>query len=156
MAHWSFWEWLGFAVLWVAAIILAIDQGLRMAPDTRQKLGLTFTDRPVWAFAPLVLLLIATAILVGNEIWGTTQTEISRNDQAGIAGPEGRIGPQGISGPPDPKVAEALRALISIRELEIGLVPLHSDFDSLNGPSRPIRAPMARADQPVKITVQRY
>ena len=33
---------------------------------------------------------------------------------------------------------------------------LHSDFDSLDGPSRPTRAPMDRADQPVKITVQRY
>ena len=39
---------------------------------------------------------------------------------------------------------------------KVVLVPLHSDFDSLDGPSRPARAPMDRADQPVKITVQRY
>jgi predicted DNA-binding transcriptional regulator AlpA len=43
-----------------------------------------------------------------------------------------------------------------LQRRRIALVPLHSDFDSLDGPSRPTRAPMDRADQPVKITVQRY
>jgi hypothetical protein len=67
MAEWGFWEWVAYSALFVAAIILATDQGIKMAPDLASTArGLLANS--IWAFTPLALVLIATGILVGREM----------------------------------------------------------------------------------------
>jgi hypothetical protein len=66
MAGWTYWEWVAYAIMLVGAIIIAADQGLKMAPDIlRHVRGII--SNPYWAFSPLVLILLATLILLGRE-----------------------------------------------------------------------------------------
>jgi hypothetical protein len=69
MSHWGFWEWLGYSTLWVAAIILAFDGGLKMTPEIPTKVPAVsrFLRRRFWAFAPLALLILSAGSLVLNE-----------------------------------------------------------------------------------------
>jgi hypothetical protein len=67
MAKWTFWEWVAYAVLFFAAIVIAIDQGVKLAPDLASSAG-SILASPWWAFSPLVLILLATAILVSREM----------------------------------------------------------------------------------------
>lgn len=67
MAKWGFWEWVAYAVLFVAAIIIATDQGIKLSPDLASLFNGVLTS-PYWGFAPLVLLLLATGILVGRDL----------------------------------------------------------------------------------------
>lgn len=67
MPHWGFWELLAYAGIWVSAIILATDAGLKMAPDLRKKCEPIIAN-PIWGFTPLVLLTISGAIFLGREI----------------------------------------------------------------------------------------
>ena len=65
MRHWTFWEWLAYACLLVGAVIIAADTGLRLAPDLAAKLP-DLAHEPAWGFAPLSLMLLATAVLAAR------------------------------------------------------------------------------------------
>jgi hypothetical protein len=65
MRHWSFWEWLAYLCLLLGAMILAADTGIRVAPELAQRLPVIGT--PLWGFASLALVLMATLILVARE-----------------------------------------------------------------------------------------
>jgi hypothetical protein len=67
MAKWTFWEWVAYAVLFLAAIIIAADEGVKLAPDLLPAMK-GILGSPWWAFSPLALILFATAILVGREM----------------------------------------------------------------------------------------
>jgi hypothetical protein len=67
MRHWTFWEWVAYIGLSIAAIIIAADQGVKLAPELLQRFSGMITS-PFWAFAPLALIILATVILIGREI----------------------------------------------------------------------------------------
>jgi hypothetical protein len=67
MAKWTFWEWVAYAVLFVAAIIVAADQGVKLAPDLASSTA-GILHSPWWAFSPVALILLATVILISREI----------------------------------------------------------------------------------------
>jgi hypothetical protein len=67
MMRWTFWEWVAYAILFVAAVLLAIDQGIKLSPELFPKVH-DLISTPYWAFAPLALLLLATTILIGREL----------------------------------------------------------------------------------------
>jgi hypothetical protein len=73
MRHWTFWEWLAYACLFLGAMILAADTGIRLAPELGNLLP--FIHGPAWGFAPLAFLLLATVILLAREfdLLGATQ-----------------------------------------------------------------------------------
>jgi len=66
MAHWTYWEWVAYAVLFIAALIIAADTGFKQAPELMEKLP-AFFHSTWWGFAPLAFVLLATVILVGRE-----------------------------------------------------------------------------------------
>lgn len=66
MRHWSYWEWLAYVCLFVGAVIIAADTGIRISPDLSGYLP-NFFHGPIWGFAPLILVLIATGVLVSRE-----------------------------------------------------------------------------------------
>jgi hypothetical protein len=65
MRDWGFFEWLAYAVMFVAAIIMAVDQGLKLSPDLLTYFSWLVSSN-YWAFSPLVLILLATGILVSR------------------------------------------------------------------------------------------
>jgi hypothetical protein len=88
MSHWTFWEWLGYASLWIAGLILACDAGLKMSSiDLRHKFR-KLTETKTWAFAPLVLLVLGTTALLNNQFgWiGGTASEAMLKLQYGSVG----------------------------------------------------------------------
>jgi hypothetical protein len=66
MSNWTFWEWVAYAIMFVAAILIAADQGIKLAPELLQRLNGLIAS-PYWAFAPLALILLATGIFVSRE-----------------------------------------------------------------------------------------
>jgi hypothetical protein len=66
MRGWTFWDRNAYLCLWVAAMILAADTAMKLAPDLAQKLPSWFKS-PIFGFAPLALLIIAAGLfVVGN------------------------------------------------------------------------------------------
>ena len=65
------WEWAGYIALWVAVALSAIDQALKLMPELAERVSPTAAGARTWfrtifAFAPLVFLILATAILVAR------------------------------------------------------------------------------------------
>jgi hypothetical protein len=58
MSHWTFWEWLGYVSIWIAAIISATEIGLKMATEFRSRTQ-HLIGNPYWAFAPIACLAIS-------------------------------------------------------------------------------------------------
>jgi hypothetical protein len=66
MRHWTFWEWVAYVALFVAALIIAADTGFRGSPDVMARLP-EFFHSEWWGFAPAVLVVVATIILLLRE-----------------------------------------------------------------------------------------
>ena len=64
MREWKFWEWVAYSAIFIAALLLAVDTGLRMSPTLMTELPTGFLHSPWWGFAPLGLLLIATTVFL--------------------------------------------------------------------------------------------
>lgn len=61
MSKWKFWDWAAYGALAVAVFMTAFDAALRNSPDVAKLLpGLASSN--VWAFAPGVLVIVATMI----------------------------------------------------------------------------------------------
>ena len=67
MRHWTFWEWVAYAALFVSAMIVAAYTGARITPDLSAYMP-QFIHSSIWGFAPLILIVIATIILVLREL----------------------------------------------------------------------------------------
>src|SRR6476620_9086936 len=66
MRHWTFWEWLAYAGIFVAALIVTADTGFRLAPDVSVHLPAFFHS--AWCgFAPVLLIVASTVILLLRE-----------------------------------------------------------------------------------------
>jgi hypothetical protein len=63
MRKWSFWDWLGYTGLAIAAVMVAADTGLRGATGSATRLT-DLLNSPLWAFMPLALIVLASGILV--------------------------------------------------------------------------------------------
>ncbi len=68
MRRWVFWEWVAYAALFVAAMIVAADTGVRIAPDLATYAP-AFVHGAIWGFAPLALVVGATIILLFREFF---------------------------------------------------------------------------------------
>ncbi len=66
MSKWSFFEWVAYAGMFIAALIIAADQGVKLSPDLLQQFS-GVVHSPYWALAPLVLIVLATATLISRE-----------------------------------------------------------------------------------------
>jgi hypothetical protein len=66
MSRWTVWEWIAYTGLFVAAIIIAADQGVKLSPPLFEKFSRIIRSL-YWAFAPLTLILLSTAILCSIE-----------------------------------------------------------------------------------------
>jgi hypothetical protein len=66
MRHWSFWEWVAYVALFIGATFLALDQSVKLSsPSVREYFA--FIENPLWAFAPLIFVILAGLILVAKE-----------------------------------------------------------------------------------------
>jgi hypothetical protein len=67
MSRWTFWEWVAYATIFVAAIIIAANEGVHLAPALFERFS-GVVSSPYWAFAPLVLIVLGTLILIAHEL----------------------------------------------------------------------------------------
>ena len=56
MVAWGFWEWLTYGCIAIAALMIALDQGVRQSSTAREFLG-SIVQSSLWAFTPFVLIL---------------------------------------------------------------------------------------------------
>jgi hypothetical protein len=66
--HWTYWEWIAYSGLFVAATIIAVDTGVRISPDLSSYVP-AFVHGAIWGFAPLTLFIAATIILLVHELF---------------------------------------------------------------------------------------
>jgi hypothetical protein len=62
MAKWGFWDWVGYGVLFMAALVEAFNAALKSAPELSAAMP-SFLTGPVIGFLPLLFILLATLIL---------------------------------------------------------------------------------------------
>jgi hypothetical protein len=67
MASWKFWEWVAYACLFVAAVIVATDAGIKNAPTLSPHLP-DWMGGEYWSFAPLLLLTLSGIIFLAKVI----------------------------------------------------------------------------------------
>jgi len=73
MEHWSFFDWIAFSSIWIAALFLAVREATRDNLDA----GNWFRQAIRWrrlAYLPIVLLIIGTTIFVARQ-WGFIRPE---------------------------------------------------------------------------------
>ncbi|MCW5590686.1 MAG: hypothetical protein KIS74_01180 [Burkholderiales bacterium] len=67
MSSWSFWDWLTYTCIGIAALVLALDQAIKGSP---QLLG-AFSGllvKPSWNYAPLALIALSGVLLVLKQL----------------------------------------------------------------------------------------
>lgn len=67
MRDWGFWEWLTYACIALAAVALAADQAIKGSTELRKRLA-GLLHRPLWNYAPLVLIGISALLVVGQQL----------------------------------------------------------------------------------------
>jgi hypothetical protein len=67
MASWGFWEWLTYGCIAVAAMMIAIDQGVQRSDVARKFLG-SIVRSPLWAFTPFSLILLSAALILWHVL----------------------------------------------------------------------------------------
>jgi hypothetical protein len=67
MHHWHFWDWAAYSTLFIGAVIIAADAGIKMAPNLKDHFS-AITSSPYWGCAPLVLILLSTCIFITREV----------------------------------------------------------------------------------------
>ena len=136
MRHWTYWEWLAYVCLFVSAVIIAADTGIRVSSNLSASLP-NFFHGPIWGFAPLILVLIATGILVIREY--RTPVAVSRGNPTtlAVAIPKGL---KWLSGYDILELADA--ALLEKRAVaKADLEQVRAEFDELHARFRATTAP---------------
>ena len=67
MASWKFWDWVAYACLFVAAVIVAADAAIKNAPTLSPHLP-DWIGREYWSFAPLAMLTLGGIIFLVKVI----------------------------------------------------------------------------------------
>lgn len=67
MREWRFWDWIGYACLFIAALVEAAEEALKHAPRIDAVMP-SFISSGIWAFMPLILILVGTAILLWRHV----------------------------------------------------------------------------------------
>jgi len=68
MRHWTFWEWVAYAALFIASLIIAAETGFKTEPEVMERLP-AFVHSGWWGFSPLAFVLFATIILVTRALF---------------------------------------------------------------------------------------
>jgi hypothetical protein len=67
MRGWRLWDWITYSCFFVAAVILAADTGVRVSPELGGHIP-AFVGGSLWGFAPLILFLVGTVILLARKL----------------------------------------------------------------------------------------
>ena|SRR5215471_14986125 len=79
MRDWGFWEWLAYGTMFVGALILAADTGVKLHPELQEYFW--FMHSAAWGFAPLILLVAGAIVLIGRSFgWVGSSKRRTRPD----------------------------------------------------------------------------
>jgi hypothetical protein len=75
LRHWALWEWIAYGALWMGALIVASETGFKTEPEVMARMP-EFIHSAVWGFAPLVLVVLATVILLLRQFGWLKGTQV--------------------------------------------------------------------------------
>lgn len=80
MAKWSFWDWLTYICIWIAAVVLAVDQAIKGSPTMAQGLS-GIINSPAWRYAPLMFMVMSGILLLVKQLshLGSGSTEAANS-----------------------------------------------------------------------------
>lgn len=81
MSDWKPWDWLGYALLFLAAFIMALQGGLKDAPAVAALMP-NFFSSEIMAFVPLIFLCLATAAFLFQHVIRSSHERISTKPSA--------------------------------------------------------------------------
>ena len=62
-SKWSFWDWVGYSALWVAALMLALDTAVRQYPALAL-MAPSWIGGAAWGFLPFILVTFAAVLAI--------------------------------------------------------------------------------------------
>jgi hypothetical protein len=68
MRRWGFFEWLAYGCFGAGAIVLAIDQAIKISNLRELSWAVTITENNIWAFTPFAMLCISGGIILLRTI----------------------------------------------------------------------------------------
>jgi hypothetical protein len=68
MRQWTFWEWVAYASLGIAAAVIALDTSLKLTTGSLRQEVSGLLESPIWGFTPLFFFLVGTATFVLREM----------------------------------------------------------------------------------------
>lgn len=82
MSSWSFWDWLTYTCIGVAALVLALDQAIKGSPLLLGDLS-GFLAKPSWSYAPLALIGLSGVLLLLKQLGILSAKSANHNVQLG-------------------------------------------------------------------------
>jgi hypothetical protein len=64
MKQWTYWEWMAYGALWIAATVIALDTSFKLTSGQLRVAVAGLLDSPAWGFSPLFFVIAGTAILI--------------------------------------------------------------------------------------------
>jgi len=82
MKKWTFWEWLSYATLWIAALVIALDTSLKLTSGLLRQEVTGLLESPVWGFSPLALVIVGTVIFILRQLGWINHVQLTLGDAA--------------------------------------------------------------------------
>jgi hypothetical protein len=67
MPKWDALGWIAYTGLWIAALMLAVDTGLRAYPELSKRMP-AFLTGELWGFLPFALLTVSGVIFLARSL----------------------------------------------------------------------------------------
>lgn len=85
LAHWGFWEWIAYSAIAIAAIVSALDLGLKHAPMVAQFIP-SFVRGPVFGLLPFCAILVSAGIFGASQLGLIHPKTAAHSEQSDITG----------------------------------------------------------------------
>jgi hypothetical protein len=82
MSSWSFWDWLTYTCIGVAALVLALDQAIKGSPQLLGNLS-GLLAKPSWNYAPLALIGLSGVVFLLKQVGIVGARVANHNVQSG-------------------------------------------------------------------------
>lgn len=67
MREWGGWDWVAYSALWIAAIILAADSGIKDSEKLKESFSVLLQST-YWSLSPLVLVVFGTCVFILKHV----------------------------------------------------------------------------------------
>ena len=87
MPSWSFWDWLTYICIGVAALVLALDQAIKGSPQLLGNLS-GLLAKPSWNYAPLALIGLSGVLILLKQFGIVGAKDANHNVELAAQNPD--------------------------------------------------------------------